>query len=87
MVRVEGGSYEWVSRVKKNELGLSYGLTLSYCESEDIEIEIEIMFMRMAVETLQQFRMTGAGLWMLSSTHESSGSRVMCLCIVSQWKV
>ena len=58
MVRVEGGSYEWVSRVKKNELGLLYGLTLSYCENG--ELEIENVLMRIAVETLQQLCMTGA---------------------------
>ncbi|KAK7333914.1 hypothetical protein VNO80_30695 [Phaseolus coccineus] len=35
--RVEGGSYVWVSRVKKNELDLLYESTLSYRESVDIE--------------------------------------------------
>ncbi|KAK7342336.1 hypothetical protein VNO80_25284 [Phaseolus coccineus] len=36
--RVGGGSYEWASSVKKNELGLLYELTLSYRESDNIEI-------------------------------------------------
>jgi len=30
--------------------------------------------------------MTGAGLRILISIHESSGSRVKCLCYMSQWK-
>ncbi|KAK7342556.1 hypothetical protein VNO80_25511 [Phaseolus coccineus] len=33
----------------------------------------------MAVETLQHFSVTGAGLWMLSSTHESPEIVVKCL--------
>ena len=49
-----------MSRVKKNELGLLYGLTLSYCEND--ELEIEIVLMRIAGETLQLFSMTGADL-------------------------
>jgi len=71
----------WLSlRFERTDQSRSNGFTLSY---EDDEI------LRWLCAWLCGFHsssMTSAGLWMLISIHESSGSRVKCLCVISQWK-